>query len=82
MILYHNLINQFNKFSLIKFADIQFELSPVDADFEGEELQFINEIKGGNIPRIRAGQIRLTKAPNVEVLIRSENRTLGESEPC
>ena len=34
-----------------KFADIQFELSPVDADFEGEGLQFVNEIKGGNIPR-------------------------------
>lgn len=32
-----------------KFADIQFELSPVD---EGEEgLQFIDEVKGGNIPR-------------------------------
>jgi elongation factor G len=34
-----------------KFADIQFELSPVDSDFEGDGLQFINEIKGGNIPR-------------------------------
>jgi elongation factor G len=34
-----------------KFADIQFELSPVDTDFEGEGLQFINEIKGGNIPK-------------------------------
>jgi elongation factor G len=34
-----------------KFADIRFELSPVDADFEGEGLQFVNEIKGGNIPR-------------------------------
>ena len=34
-----------------KFADINFELSPVDADFEGEGLQFINEIKGGNIPK-------------------------------
>ena len=34
-----------------KFADIQFEISPVDADFEGEGLQFVNEIKGGNIPR-------------------------------
>jgi len=32
-----------------KFADISFELGPVD---EGEEgLQFINEIKGGDIPR-------------------------------
>ena len=34
-----------------KFADIRFELSPVDADFEGDGLQFINEIKGGNIPK-------------------------------
>jgi elongation factor G len=34
-----------------KFADIKFELSPVDADFEGDGLQFINEIKGGNIPK-------------------------------
>ena len=34
-----------------KFADIRFELSPVDADFEGEGLQFVNVIKGGNIPK-------------------------------
>ena len=34
-----------------KFADIQFELSPIDADYEEEGLQFINEIKGGNIPK-------------------------------
>ncbi len=34
-----------------KFADIQFELSPMDSDYEGEGLQFVNEIKGGNIPR-------------------------------
>jgi elongation factor G len=34
-----------------KFADIRFELSPVDADFEGDGLQFVNEIKGGNIPK-------------------------------
>jgi elongation factor G len=26
-------------------------LSPVDSDFEGDDLQFINEIKGGNIPK-------------------------------
>ncbi len=32
-----------------KFADIQFELGPVD---EGEEgLQFVDQIRGGNIPR-------------------------------
>ena len=29
-----------------KFADIKFEISPVDSDFEGEGLQFVNEIKG------------------------------------
>ena len=34
-----------------KFADIRFELSSIDSDFEGEGLQFINEIKGGNIPK-------------------------------
>ncbi|BAX79552.1 elongation factor G [Labilibaculum antarcticum] len=34
-----------------KFADIVFELSPVDADFEGEGLQFVDKIKGGNIPK-------------------------------
>jgi len=34
-----------------KFADIQFEISPVDSDFEGEGLQFVNEIKGGNVPK-------------------------------
>ena len=34
-----------------KFADMQFELSPVDEDFEGEGLQFVDQIKGGNIPK-------------------------------
>jgi len=34
-----------------KFADISFELGPVDADFVGEGLQFENKISGGNIPR-------------------------------
>jgi elongation factor G len=34
-----------------KFADIRFELSPVDTDFEGDGLQFENKIKGGNIPK-------------------------------
>ncbi len=32
-----------------KFADISVELSPVDEGFSG--LQFVDEIKGGNIPR-------------------------------
>ncbi|MEE2954462.1 MAG: elongation factor G [Bacteroidota bacterium] len=34
-----------------KFADIQFEISPVDSDFDQEGIQFVNEIKGGNIPK-------------------------------
>jgi elongation factor G len=33
-----------------KFADIQFEIGPADEDFEGE-LQFVNEITGGSIPK-------------------------------
>lgn len=32
-----------------KFADIVFEASPADEDTKG--LQFVNEVKGGNIPR-------------------------------
>jgi len=34
-----------------KFADIKIELGPIDADFTGGDLQFVNEITGGNIPR-------------------------------
>ena len=34
-----------------KFADIYIKMGPVDADFEAGELQFVNEITGGNIPR-------------------------------
>ena len=34
-----------------KFGDIVFNLGPVDEDFEGEGLQFVNQIKGGNIPK-------------------------------
>lgn len=34
-----------------KFADIIFELGPVDDDFEGKGLQFVDEIKGGRIPK-------------------------------
>ena len=33
-----------------KFADIIVRVEPVDEDFEGE-LQFIDQVKGGNIPR-------------------------------
>lgn len=32
-----------------KFADIEFEIMPADEDFIG--LQFVNEVKGGNIPK-------------------------------
>lgn len=32
-----------------KFADIQFEIGPADDSFVG--LQFVDEVKGGNIPR-------------------------------
>ena len=32
-----------------RFADIQFEMSPADEGFKG--LQFINDVKGGNIPK-------------------------------
>lgn len=34
-----------------KFGDVVFEMGPADADFKGPGLQFVNEIKGGNIPR-------------------------------
>jgi len=34
-----------------KFADIVFEMGPVDKDFEGKGLQFENKIKGGRIPK-------------------------------
>ena len=33
-----------------KFADIQFELGPADNE-EGKGLQFIDEVRGGNIPK-------------------------------
>jgi elongation factor G len=33
-----------------KFADIIVRVGPADADFEGE-LQFVDEVKGGNIPK-------------------------------
>jgi len=34
-----------------KFADIKFEIGPVDEGDENKGLVFLNEIKGGNIPR-------------------------------
>ncbi len=38
-----------------KFADIEVVISPVDGDFKG--LQFVNEVKGGNIPKEFIGPI-------------------------
>ncbi len=34
-----------------KFGDIVFEMGPADEDFKGPGLQFIDEIKGGRIPK-------------------------------
>ena len=34
-----------------KFGDISFEMGPVDEDFEGVGLQFVDKIKGGRIPK-------------------------------
>ena len=34
-----------------KFADIIVEIGPKDEDFEGVGLQFVDEVKGGNIPK-------------------------------
>ncbi len=34
-----------------KFGDISFKLGPADEDFKGPGLQFVDEIKGGRIPK-------------------------------
>jgi len=34
-----------------KFADIIVEVGPKDEDFEGTGLQFVDEVKGGNVPK-------------------------------
>ena len=34
-----------------KFADIIVNVGPVDEDFEGSGLQFVNKVTGGNIPK-------------------------------
>ncbi len=34
-----------------KFGDVIFEMGPADKDFEGPGLQFVDTVKGGNIPR-------------------------------
>ncbi|GBU07838.1 protein chain elongation factor EF-G [Bacteroidales bacterium] len=48
-----------------KFADMIVKVGPADADFEGE-LQFVDEVKGGNIPKeyvpsIQKGFLRAMK---------------------
>jgi len=52
-----------------KFADIIVSVGPADPDFEGR-LQFVDEVKGGNIPRefIPSVQQGFTKAMNNGVL--------------
>jgi len=53
-----------------KFADMIVRVGPADPDFEGR-LQFIDEVKGGNIPKefIPSIQKGFTKAMNNGVLI-------------
>ncbi len=34
-----------------KFGDIIFEMGPIDSDFEGTGLQFVDQVKGGRIPK-------------------------------
>jgi len=53
-----------------KFADIIISVGPADPDFEGR-LQFIDEVKGGNIPKefIPSIQHGFTKAMNNGVLV-------------
>lgn len=34
-----------------KFGDIVFEMAPADEDFKGPGLQFVDEVKGGRIPK-------------------------------
>ena len=34
-----------------KFADIVFEIGPADKDFDEVGLQFVNNVKGGNVPK-------------------------------
>ena len=34
-----------------KFGDIIFEMAPADEDFKGPGLQFVDEVKGGRIPK-------------------------------
>ena len=53
-----------------KFADIIVSVGPADPDFEGR-LQFVDEVKGGNIPKefIPSIQHGFTKAMNNGVLV-------------
>ena len=46
-----------------KFADIIVTVGPKDPDYKEDDLQFINEVKGGNIPRCsRSLQERLPES--------------------
>jgi elongation factor G len=40
-----------------KFADVHVEVGPVDADWEGTGLQFVNKIVGGAIPKEYIGPV-------------------------
>jgi elongation factor G len=53
-----------------KFADIIVRIEPKDKDFEGGRLQFVDEVKGGNIPKeyIPSVQKGFEKAMNNGVL--------------
>ncbi|MBC8767559.1 elongation factor G [Arenibacter sp. BSSL-BM3] len=41
-----------------KFGDIVFEMGPADDDFVGTGLQFVDEIKGGRIPKEFVGPVQ------------------------
>jgi elongation factor G len=41
-----------------KFGDIVFEMGPADDDFIGTGLQFVDEIKGGRIPKEFVGPVQ------------------------
>ncbi|MDR0844691.1 MAG: elongation factor G, partial [Tannerella sp.] len=53
-----------------KFADIIVRIEPKDADFEGGHLQFVDQVKGGNIPKefIPSVQKGFEKAMNNGIL--------------
>jgi elongation factor G len=53
-----------------KFADIIVRIEPIDKDFEGGRLQFVDAVKGGNIPKeyIPSVQKGFEKAMNNGIL--------------